>query len=166
MPLDSPPANLPGIWGALVAHTRPRPRTWAYIYMHTHAPPPSTHTHPLSLAALRASWLRFHRTGSYAPRELSSAHLGHMGGALVAHFPFAGYSTYVLFFRHSGPRLYPLTKSAGHQTSFMCSCPSTYEAHKNIRWSKRGPVRLGVLRFASHTALSPRRGFHFFKHPN
>jgi hypothetical protein len=30
IPLDSSPAHLPGIWGALVARTRPRPRTWEY----------------------------------------------------------------------------------------------------------------------------------------
>jgi hypothetical protein len=56
----------------------------------------------------------------------------------------------VLFIRHSSPRLYPLTKSVGHQTSFL-SCPSTYDAHKNIRWSKQGGASWG---FASHTALS------------
>jgi hypothetical protein len=39
--------------------------------------------------------------------------------------------------RHSGPHLYPLIKSAGHQTAFL-SCPTTYDAHKNNRWSKRG----------------------------
>jgi hypothetical protein len=79
-----------------------------------------------------------------------------MGGALVAHIgPFAGYSTcsQVLFFRHSSARpsfaLYPLTKSVGHQTS-STSCPSPYDAHKNIRWSKRGGVSWG---FASQTAL-------------
>jgi hypothetical protein len=59
----------------------------------------------------------------------------------------------VLFIRHSGPRLYPLTKSVGHQTSYM-SCPSTYDAHKNIRWSKRGGASCG---FASRIALTRSR---------
>jgi hypothetical protein len=77
----------------------------------------------------------------------------------VAHIgPFAGYSTYkcCLFGTLAGPlalvyniSLYPLTKSVGHQTSYM-SCPTTYDALKNIRWSKK---RWCVLRFCVWTAL-------------
>jgi hypothetical protein len=49
-------------------------------------------------------------------------------------------------FRHSGPRLYPLTKSVGLQTSSM-SCPPTYDAHKNIRWCKTRWCVLGRCGF-------------------
>jgi hypothetical protein len=86
---------------------------------------------------------------SHIPLNSSPAHLSGIWGALVAHAgPFAGYSTYkccLFFIRHSGPRLYPLTKSVGHQTSSM-SCPRPYDAHKNIHWSKR-ETRWCVLRF-------------------
>jgi hypothetical protein len=54
----------------------------------------------------------------------------------------------VLFFSALRPSfivyiLYPLTKPAGHQSSYM-SCPTTYDAHKNTRWSK---MRWCVLMF-------------------
>jgi hypothetical protein len=97
---------------------------------------------------------RFRISRGHIPLNSSPAHLSGIWGALVAHIgPFAGYSTYkqVLFIRHSGPRLYPLTKSVGHQTSSM-SCPTTYDAHKNSRWplaAGPGPnevVPLEVLR--------------------
>jgi hypothetical protein len=61
-----------------------------------------------------------------------------MGGAGGSYWAICWlFHVQVLFFRYSGPRLYPLTKSVGHQTSLM-SCPTTYDAHKNILWSKRG----------------------------
>jgi hypothetical protein len=74
-----------------------------------------------------------------------------MWGALVAHIgPFICWLFYVQvqvqvqvpFFRHSGPRLYPLTKAVGLRTSSI-SFPPTYDAHKNIRWCK---TRWCVLR--------------------
>jgi hypothetical protein len=77
-----------------------------------------------------------------------------MGGAGGSYWAICWlFYVQVLFIRqirHSGPRLYPLIKSVGHQTSFM-SCPSTYDAHENIRWSKRGGASCG---FASRTALA------------
>jgi hypothetical protein len=84
---------------------------------------------------------------SHMPLGSSPAHLSGIWGAMVAHIgPVAGCSTYnaqVLFFRYSGPRLYPLTKSVGHQTSYM-PCPTTCDAHKNILWAK---TRWFVLSF-------------------
>ena len=80
---------------------------------------------------------------SYTPRQLSSAPIRHMGGAGGSYWAIWWlFYVQVLFFRHSGPRLYPLTKSVGLQTSSM-SCPPTYDAHKNIRWCK---TRWCVLR--------------------
>jgi hypothetical protein len=74
-----------------------------------------------------------------------------MGGAGGSYWAICWlFHVQVLFIRHSGPRLYPLTKSVGHQTSYM-SCSTTYDAHKNIRWSKRGGSSWG---FASRAALS------------
>jgi hypothetical protein len=66
-----------------------------------------------------------------------------MGGACGSYWAIC-WLFYVPYktFRHSGPRLYPLIKSVGHQTSFLF-CPPTYDAHKNIRWCK---TRLCVLR--------------------
>jgi hypothetical protein len=67
---------------------------------------------------------------SYIPRQLSSTHLRHMGGGTGGSYWAICRLFYVqvLFFRHSGPRLYPLTISVGHQTSSMSS-PGTYDAH-------------------------------------
>ena len=66
-----------------------------------------------------------------------------MGGAGGSYWAICWlFYVQVLFIRHSGPRLYPLTKSVGLQTSSM-SCPPTYDAHKNIRWFK---TRWCVLR--------------------
>ena len=80
---------------------------------------------------------------SYTPRQLSSAPIRHMGGAGGSYWAICWlFYVQVLFIRHSGPRLYPLTKSVGLQTSSM-SCPPTYDAHKNIRWCK---TRWCVLR--------------------
>jgi hypothetical protein len=74
-----------------------------------------------------------------------------MGGAGGSYWAICWlFYVQVLFIRHSGPRLYPLIKSVGHQTSFL-SCPTTYDAHKNTRWSKRGGASWG---FASRTALT------------
>jgi hypothetical protein len=88
---------------------------------------------------------------SYTPEQLSSTPLRHMGGAGGSYWAICWlFYVHVLFIRHSGPRLYPLTKSFGHQTSFL-SCPSTYDAHNNIHWSKRGGASWG---FASQTALT------------
>jgi hypothetical protein len=64
--------------------------------------------------------------------------LGHLLAVLRMH-------KQVLFFRHSGPRLYPLTKSVGHQTSSM-SCPTTYDAHKKQPLVQNEVVRLEFLR--------------------
>ena len=53
-----------------------------------------------------------------------------MGGAGGSYWAICWlFYVQVLFFRHSGPRLYPLTKSVGHQTSFL-SCPSTCDVKK------------------------------------
>jgi hypothetical protein len=82
---------------------------------------------------------------SYIPLEqLSSAPLRHMGGAGGSYWAifWLFYAPYKIF-RYSGPRLYPLTKSAGLQTSSMSCCPPIYYAHKNIRWYK---TRWCVLR--------------------
>jgi hypothetical protein len=39
----------------------------------------------------------------------------------------------LLFFRHSGPALYPLGKSVGYETSGI-SCPTTHKHNHEVRW--------------------------------
>jgi hypothetical protein len=71
----------------------------------------------------------------------------------VAHIgPFPGCSTYKCCFSALWPSFISAnqTKSVGHQTSSM-SCPNTYDAHENIRWSK---TRWCVLRFCIWAALT------------
>jgi hypothetical protein len=70
-----------------------------------------------------------------------------MGGAGGSYWAICWlFYVQVLFIRHSSPRLYPLTKSVGLQTSSM-SCPLTYDAHKNIRWRKTRWCVLGRCGF-------------------
>jgi hypothetical protein len=75
-----------------------------------------------------------------------------MGGAGGSYWAICWlFYVQVLFIRHSGPRLYPLTKSVGHQTLFL-SCPTTYDAHK----TSVGPnevLRLEVLRLVPPLTL-------------
>jgi hypothetical protein len=130
-----------------------------------------------SVREIAAEWVIFDRSDqhkstqphSYTPRQLPSAPLRHMGGAGGSYWTIC-WLFYILatYYVHSGPRLYPLTKSAGLQISFM-SCPPTCDAQKNIRWAKtrcfvlrrsgfrRPPPLLALLpRSALRALLSPR----------